>query len=108
MIVPDLTNLMVQEAWHLACQLGLRVETVVVTPDPAPVEGKVVKQDPPPGKKLRRGRTVTLYLEFPQRRLRPEADSPTGKDSVPEASGRRPAGTHQESPRIRPAAMRRC
>ncbi len=108
--VPDLTNLMVQEASHLACQLGLKVDTVVLTPNPAPVEGKVVKQDPQPGKKLRPGRTVTLYLEFPQRRPRQNADSLTNDDSQPEPSRRRPARTQHSGPRIRPAAMRqrRC
>lgn len=106
--VPDLTNLMVQEASHLACRLGLKVDTVVLTPNPEPVEGKVVRQDPQPGKKLRPGRTVTLYLEFPQRRPPQEADSPTSDDSLPEPSQRRPAGTQHSGPRIRPAAMRRC
>jgi PASTA domain len=107
-LVPDLVNLMVQEASHLARRLGFRVDTVVLTPNPAPVEGRVVRQDPQPGKKLRRGRTVTLYLEFPQRRPRRKADSPTDEHSLPEPSGRRPAGTQHVGPRIRPAAMRRC
>jgi len=40
----------------------------MLTPNHAPVAGKVVRQDPQPGKKVRRGRTVTLYLEFPQAR----------------------------------------
>jgi beta-lactam-binding protein with PASTA domain len=64
-VVPELVGRMVQDASLLACRLGLTVDTVVLTPDPAPVEGKVVRQDPPPGRKVRRGRKVTLYLEFP-------------------------------------------
>ena len=90
--VPDLTNLMVQEASHLACRLGLKVDTVVLTPNPEPVEGKVVRQDPQPGKKLRPGRTVTLYLEFPERRTPHKPDSPSSVDRLPGPSRRRPAG----------------
>jgi hypothetical protein len=71
-VVPDLVNLMVQEASHVIGRLGLKVNTVVLTPNPAPVEGKVVRQDPQPGKKVRRGRRVTLYLEFPQARATSE------------------------------------
>jgi PASTA domain len=66
-VVPNLVDLMVQDASLLACRVGLTVNTVVLTPSPAPVEGKVVRQHPPPGKKVRRGHTVTLYLEFPAR-----------------------------------------
>jgi beta-lactam-binding protein with PASTA domain len=66
-VVPELVDLMVQDASLLACRLGLTVHTVVLTPDPAPVDGWVVRQDPPPGKKVRRGSKVTLYLEFPSR-----------------------------------------
>jgi beta-lactam-binding protein with PASTA domain len=65
-VVPDVVDLMIQEASLRVGRLGLRVQTVVLTPNPAPVEGKVVRQDPQPGKKVRRSRTVTLYLEFPQ------------------------------------------
>jgi beta-lactam-binding protein with PASTA domain len=66
-VVPELVDLMVQDASLLTCRLGLTVHTVVLTPDPAPVEGRVVRQDPPPGRRVRRGRKVTLYLEFPAR-----------------------------------------
>jgi PASTA domain len=66
-VVPDLVGLMVQDASLLACRVGLTVNTVVLTLSPAPVEGKVVRQHPPPGKKVRRGDTVTLHLEFPAR-----------------------------------------
>jgi hypothetical protein len=65
-VVPDLVDLMVGEASLLACRAGLTVETVVVTPNPAPVEGRVVRQAPAPGKKVGRGRRVTLYLESPE------------------------------------------
>jgi beta-lactam-binding protein with PASTA domain len=65
-VVPDVMHLMVQEASLRAGYLGLKVHTVMLTPNPAPVEGKVVRQDPQPGTNVRRGRTVTLYLEFPQ------------------------------------------
>jgi beta-lactam-binding protein with PASTA domain len=67
-VIPDVVNLMVQEASLLVSRLGLRVRTEALTPNPAPVEGKVVRQDPQPGKKVGRGRTVTLYLEFPPAR----------------------------------------
>jgi len=49
-------------------RLGLRVHTVMLRPNPAPVAGKVLRQDPQPGKKVRRGRTATLYLDFPPAR----------------------------------------
>jgi beta-lactam-binding protein with PASTA domain len=67
-VIPDVMNLMVQEASLRVSRLGLKVHTVMLTPNPAPVAGKVVRQDPQPGKKVRRGHTVTLYLEFPQAR----------------------------------------
>jgi beta-lactam-binding protein with PASTA domain len=67
-VIPDVVNLTVREASLLVSRLGLKVRTEVLTPNPAPVEGKVVRQDPQPGKKVRRGRSVTLYLEFPQAR----------------------------------------
>jgi beta-lactam-binding protein with PASTA domain len=70
-VVPDVVNLMVQEASLRVSRLGLKVRTAVLTPNPAPVAGKVVSQDPQPGMKLRRGRTVTLYLEFPPARAAP-------------------------------------
>jgi hypothetical protein len=62
--VPDVLGLKVQEASLRICRLGLTVDTVVVTTNPSPVEGTVVRQEPQAGKKLRCGRTVTLYLEF--------------------------------------------
>lgn len=67
-VIPDVISLMVQEASLRVSRLGLKVHTVILTPNPAPVAGKVVRQEPQPGKKVRRGRTVTLYLEFPQAR----------------------------------------
>jgi beta-lactam-binding protein with PASTA domain len=67
-VIPDVMSLMVQEASLRVSRLGLKVHTVMVTPNPAPVAGKVVRQEPQPGKKVRRGRMVTLYLEFPQAR----------------------------------------
>jgi beta-lactam-binding protein with PASTA domain len=67
-VIPDVMNLMVQEASHRMSRLGLKVRTVMLTPNPAPVARKVVRQDPQPGEKVRRGRMVTLYLEFPQAR----------------------------------------
>jgi beta-lactam-binding protein with PASTA domain len=67
-VIPDVVNLTVQEASLLVSRLGLRVRTEVLTPNPAPVEGKVARQDPQSGKKVGRGRTVTLYLEFPSAR----------------------------------------
>ena len=60
-VVPD-----VHEASRRVSRLGLEVQTVMLTPSPPPVAGKVVRQDPQPGKKVRRGRMVTLYLEFPR------------------------------------------
>lgn len=67
-VIPDVVSLTVQEASLRVSRLGLRVHTVMQTPTPAPVAGKVMRQDPQPGKKVRRGRTVTLYLEFPRAR----------------------------------------
>jgi hypothetical protein len=71
-VIPDVVNLMVQEASLLVSRLGIGVRTAVLTPNPAPVEGKVVRQDPQPCKKVRRGRTATLYLEFPQAGATPD------------------------------------
>ena len=77
-VVPELVNLMVRDASLLATRLGLTVYTVVLTPDPAPVQGKVVRQDPPAGRRVGRGRKVTLYLEFPPRQAprTSEGDAP--------------------------------
>jgi hypothetical protein len=65
-VIPDVMSLMVQDASLRVSGLGLKVHTVMLTPNPAPVAGRVVRQEPQPGKKVRRGRTVTLYLEFRQ------------------------------------------
>jgi hypothetical protein len=43
-VIPDVTNLMIQEASHRVSRLGLKVHTVMLTPNPAPVAGKVVRR----------------------------------------------------------------
>jgi beta-lactam-binding protein with PASTA domain len=65
--VPSVVGLGVQEATRQVAKLGLKVRTKMLTEDPEPVEGTVARQSPDPGTVLRRGREVTLYLEFPTR-----------------------------------------
>ena len=66
--VPSVVGLGVQEATREIAQVGLKVRTEMLTDDPEPVEGTVARQSPEPGTVLRRGREVTLSLEFPTRR----------------------------------------
>jgi beta-lactam-binding protein with PASTA domain len=65
--VPDLVGMGARDASAAVARLGFVVRTVRLTEDPEPVEGTVVRQEPGPGTKLRRGRDVTLYLSFPER-----------------------------------------
>ncbi|WP_114314134.1 PASTA domain-containing protein [Thermus caldifontis] len=66
--VPDLVGKTAREAFLLLKDTGLRLE-VVEGNDPAKPKEVVLAQDPPPGTRLRAGRTVRLTLN--QARLNP-------------------------------------
>jgi beta-lactam-binding protein with PASTA domain len=62
--VPDVVGLNVSVASTALAKEGLRVVTHVAVASPPAVEGVVVRQSLPPGKRVRRGTAVELLLDF--------------------------------------------
>ena len=63
--VPEVVGMRVSEASRVLGRAGLRVETRMSVRSPPSTEGVVTGQSTPAGTRLRRGRTLTLDLEFP-------------------------------------------
>jgi hypothetical protein len=66
-VVPDITGLFYRTCMEVAGRVGLHLAPVRLTPHPAPVEGLVVDQTPPPGKRVHRDSTLTVQLWHPSR-----------------------------------------
>jgi hypothetical protein len=66
--VPDLRGLFYRPCHAAATMAGFRLDVVRLTQDPAPVEGLVVGQSPPPGAAVRRQSTLTVEVWHPPRR----------------------------------------
>jgi len=64
-VVPDVTGLFYRVCMDVAGRVGLHLAPVRLTPHPAPVEGLVVGQTPPPGKHVHRDSTLTVQLWNP-------------------------------------------
>ena len=64
-VVPDLRGLFYRACMDVAGRVGLLLSPVRLTPHPAPVEGLVVGQAPPPGERVRRDSTLTVQLWHP-------------------------------------------
>ena len=64
-VVPDVTGLFYRTCMEVAGRVGLHLAPVRLTPHPAPVEGLVVDQTPPPGKHVHRDSTLTVQLWHP-------------------------------------------
>ena len=64
---PDLRGLFYRACQAAVSLAGLRLEAVRLTPDPLPVEGLVVAQNPPPGMQVRRQSTLTVQVWHPSR-----------------------------------------
>ncbi|MBO3744747.1 PASTA domain-containing protein [Streptosporangiaceae bacterium NEAU-GS5] len=62
---PDLAGLDINDARYNAMRAGVKLDIVLLDPDPPATRGFVAKQDPAPGKDLRRDATVTVWLDFP-------------------------------------------
>jgi curved DNA-binding protein CbpA len=71
--VPDVRGLFFGPCQDVLAKAGFRISTVLMTPQPMPVEGLVVDQSPEPGRKVRRFSTLTLQLWHPPR---PQLTSP--------------------------------
>lgn len=65
-LVPDLRGLPVTDARYLAAKAGVRTNVVQLALDPAPVEGRVVNQEPSPGTRVPRDATVVLDVLHPE------------------------------------------
>jgi beta-lactam-binding protein with PASTA domain len=66
--VPDFRGQRVSETWYPAMRARVRTRVVRLTDRPAPTDGLVIDQDPPPGTEVRRDSVVTLSV------LHPDAD----------------------------------
>jgi hypothetical protein len=64
-VVPDVTGLFYRACMDIAGRAGLHLNPIRLTPHPAPVEGLVVGQAPPPGKHVHRDSTLTVHLWLP-------------------------------------------
>jgi len=67
--VPDIRGLFAGPARMLVIANELLVEILQLTEDPMPVEGLVVDQSPPPGKKVRPRSTITMHVWHPSEQL---------------------------------------
>jgi hypothetical protein len=63
--VPDVRGLGVDDARRALSREGFKVEIVRLEERPAPVMGMVLQQDPAPGTRRRRGRSVTISVHHP-------------------------------------------
>ena len=70
-VVPDVRGLFYRTCMDVAGRIGLHLAPVRLTAHPAPVEGLVVGQAPPPGRRAHRDSTLTVQLWHP-----PEPDGP--------------------------------
>jgi hypothetical protein len=66
--VPDLRGLFYRPCHAAATMAGFLLVVVRLTQNPAPVEGLVVGQSPPPGAAVRRQSTLTVQVWHPPRR----------------------------------------
>jgi beta-lactam-binding protein with PASTA domain len=64
--VPDLRGLRMTRAWEPALTAGVKLRVHRLTERPAPVDGLVVEQSPPPHTRVRRGSFVTLTVLHPE------------------------------------------
>jgi curved DNA-binding protein CbpA len=63
--VPDVRGMRASEMYYALGEADLHARVVHLTEDPAPVDGTVMDQDPPPGTSLRRFSTVTVQVWHP-------------------------------------------
>ncbi|MEO6121900.1 MAG: PASTA domain-containing protein [Acidimicrobiales bacterium] len=62
---PDFVGELTSACFLIAVRAGVEIDIVRLTENPAPAEGIVVRQHPPPGTRVRRGSTVTLEVLHP-------------------------------------------
>jgi len=67
-IVPDVRGLFARACQDALATAGFRISTVLLTNQPMPVEGLVVRQSPAPGEKVPRFSTLTIQVWHPPRR----------------------------------------
>jgi hypothetical protein len=64
-VVPDVRGLFAGPCLRAVGTAGLRLETVLLTANPMPVEGLIVDQSPRQGTKVRRSATLTVQVWHP-------------------------------------------
>jgi hypothetical protein len=64
-VVPDVRGLFYRACMDVAGRVGLLLVPIRLTPHPAPVEGLVVDQMPPPGRHVHRDSKLTVQLWHP-------------------------------------------
>lgn len=69
--VPDFRGILVGKTFTLALRAGVKTKIVRLIDNPAPVEGVVVGQVPPPGRRVRRDTVVTLSVFHPPKATEP-------------------------------------
>jgi DnaJ domain len=67
-VAPDVRGLFARPCMRAVGAAGLRLEPVVLTANPMPVEGLIVDQSPAPGRKMRRSAALTVYVWHPATR----------------------------------------
>jgi DnaJ domain len=67
-VVPDVRGLFARPCMRAVGAAGLRLDPVVMTANPMPVEGLIVDQAPAPGRKMRRSAALTVYVWHPATR----------------------------------------
>jgi serine/threonine-protein kinase len=85
--VPDVLGLSEDQATRLLKNAGYRVRTLdgdEVTPDKA---GRVSSQNPAPGTRLERGKTVTIEVDIPLPTTEPTEPTPTPSTTTPPGPG---------------------
>jgi DnaJ-like protein/PASTA domain-containing protein len=64
-LAPDVAGLFYEACLEVVGRVGLRVEPVMLTARPMPVDGLVVGQEPGPGERVHRNSTLTVRVWHP-------------------------------------------
>lgn len=67
-LVPNFVGQPASDCFLIAVRSGVQLEFVRLTLDPAPTDGVIVKQAPPPETRIARGATVQLAVVHPAKR----------------------------------------
>jgi serine/threonine-protein kinase len=93
--IPDLRNQPLAQAETTLTQLGLKINSPVVQPDPGVASGDVIKSNPPAGTSVAPGSAVTLYISSGPAQPTPTVTPPIQPTATPTAT---PTGTAVPGP----------